>query len=118
MVRRDVVDVLLDHDLDEEHGEDVPGRLEQPLVVPAVLALERSSDPVVLAQEQHPHDHEAELEVAGVAPEREQLAALVVGERRGPHNGDLVEHLAVAVVEVGRELLPAALLREQQSTLA
>ena len=35
VVRRDVVDVLLDHDLDQQHDQDVAGGLEEPVVVPA-----------------------------------------------------------------------------------
>ena len=77
---RDVVDVVLDHDLDQDHREDVARGLEEPLVVPAVLLLEHPRDAVVLAQEEDVHHHEPELQVARVAADGEELAPLVGGD--------------------------------------
>ena len=116
-VGRDVVDVLLDDDLEQDHRQDVARGLEQALVVPAVGALEQPGDPIVLAQEEHAHEHEAELEVPGIAAEREELAPLRVGDLLVAHHGDAVEALAAVLVEVRRELLAADRLRLQPPAL-
>ena len=77
MKGRDVVDVVLDHDLDQDHREDVARGLEEPLVVPAVLLLEHPRNAVVLPQEEDVHHHEPDLQVARVAADGEELAPLI-----------------------------------------
>ena len=118
VVGGDVVDVLLDHDLDQDHREDVPRGLEQPLVVPAVLLLEQPRDAIVLAQEQHVDHREPELQVAGVAAHGEQLTPLFVGDLLGAHDGDPVELLLPALVQVGRILLAVDDLVLEETALA
>ena len=121
VVRRDVVDVLLDHDLDQEHDHDVAGGLEQALVVPAgVRGRELAGDPVVLAQEQRVEQHEADLRVRRVAARGEQRVEPLGRDLLGPDTtADLAELrlLDAVLVEVGRELRAADLLRLQPPAL-
>ncbi len=95
-VGREVVDVLLQHQPDHHHHQDVAGGLEDPLVVPAelsgVLVGEDPRHPVVLAQEQHVHRHRPDVRMHPVTAAGEQgvpVSGRHLGEADGPQRGEL-----------------------------
>ncbi len=117
--RADVPDVLLDHELELEHGQDQPGGLEEAVVVPVgVLRLQHARDPVVLPDEQRVQDRVADRRVAVLETHREHGVLPFVGgvtEDRVDH-----EALVEQPVELGLErqrLTGLALLEEEHREL-
>ena len=120
VVRRDVVDVLLDHDLDQQHDHDVARGLEQALVVPAgVLGGKPAGDPVVLAQEQRVEQHEPDLGVRRVAARGEQRVEPLGRDLIRADDLDLTELglLDAVLVEIRRELGAADVLALEAAAL-
>ena len=113
MIGRDVVDVLLDHDLDQQDDQDVPRGLEEPLVVPFggfFCPLEDVADPVVLAEEQDVHRQEAGIRVDPIPAHGKQVSStgflrsivLEPGQEMGHRQGEeLRRRLAVPIVVGG-----------------